>query len=177
MQALVMGNSSLIPGYALEMRDQIPEKTYLRIGDDSIIGARFIFESSPGEVSVGNRVLLAGGLVICRTRISIGDDVIIEAGGYLYDHSSHALDYRERQKDIKGVVADHRNANKFVASKDWSAVSAKPISIGNQAWIGAQVVILKGVTIGEGAVVRPYSVVSSDVRAWTTVAGNPAVAV
>ena len=44
-------------------------------------------------------------------------------------------------------------------------------------WIGFDVTILKGVTIGEGAVIGAKSVVTKDVEPWTVVAGNPAVVV
>ncbi|MBK8021791.1 MAG: hypothetical protein IPK19_10285 [Chloroflexi bacterium] len=49
-----------------------------------------------------------------------------------------------------------------------------PIRICDKAWIGFNAVILKGVTIGEGAIVGAGSVVTKDVPAWTVVAGNPA---
>ncbi len=47
----------------------------------------------------------------------------------------------------------------------------------NKVWIGFNVIILKGVTIGEGAIVAAGAVVTKDVSAWTIVAGNPAVVV
>jgi acetyltransferase-like isoleucine patch superfamily enzyme len=50
----------------------------------------------------------------------------------------------------------------------------KPIRIGRGAWLGARVIILKGVTVGEGAVVGAGSVVTRDVAPYTLVAGNPA---
>lgn len=51
--------------------------------------------------------------------------------------------------------------------------SSKPISIGDNVWIGANSVILKGVTIGEGSVVASSSVVTSKVPANSLVIGNP----
>ena len=53
----------------------------------------------------------------------------------------------------------------------------RPVRIGNKAWIGFNVIILKGVTVGEGAMVAAGSVVRHDVPAYTLVAGNPAVVV
>lgn len=50
----------------------------------------------------------------------------------------------------------------------------KPVHIGNNVWIGARALILKGITIGDGAVVAAGSVVTRDVPAKTIVAGNPA---
>lgn len=51
---------------------------------------------------------------------------------------------------------------------------ADEISIGNDAWVGRGTRILGGVTIGDGAVVAAYSVVTEDVRPYAIVAGNPA---
>jgi len=50
----------------------------------------------------------------------------------------------------------------------------KPIIIGDHVWVGKNAIILKGVTIGEGAVVAAGSVVVKDVPSKTLVAGNPA---
>ncbi len=50
---------------------------------------------------------------------------------------------------------------------------AKPIYIGNQAWICAESFICPGVTIGEGAVIGARSVVTKDIPAWMVCAGNP----
>ncbi|WP_062111309.1 CatB-related O-acetyltransferase [Aureimonas sp. AU40] len=47
--------------------------------------------------------------------------------------------------------------------------------IGNDVWIGAEAVILPGVTIGDGAVIGAFSVVGRDVSPYAVVAGNPAV--
>lgn len=48
------------------------------------------------------------------------------------------------------------------------------IKIGNDVWIGVSVYILNGVTIGDGAIVAAYSVVTKDVPPFALVAGNPA---
>ena len=53
-------------------------------------------------------------------------------------------------------------------------VTAKPIRVCKQAWIGAGATILPGVTIGEAAVVGAAAVVTKDVPARMIVAGNPA---
>ena len=48
------------------------------------------------------------------------------------------------------------------------------IRVGNDVWLGYRSVILAGVTIGDGAIVGAYSVVTKDVPPYTIVAGNPA---
>lgn len=50
----------------------------------------------------------------------------------------------------------------------------KPICIGNDVWIGARVIILPGVHVGDGSVIGAGAVVTHDVEPYTVVAGNPA---
>lgn len=154
--------------------DNPEERKYLQIGGDSIVGGNFIFESSTGFISIGNHSYIGGGSFICRTSIEIGDNVTIAWGGTIYDHDSHSLDYLERRKDIDDELNDIRNGRNFIQNKDWSVVNSNPIKICDDVWIGMNVIILKGVTVGEGAIVGAGSVVTKDVPAWTVVAGNPA---
>ena len=50
----------------------------------------------------------------------------------------------------------------------------KPIIIGNDVWIGQRVIILPGVTVGNGAIIGAGSIVTHDVKEYDIVAGNPA---
>ena len=53
-------------------------------------------------------------------------------------------------------------------------IKSKPVLIEDDVWIGFNATILKGVRIGEGAIINPGAVVVDDVPPHTTVAGNPA---
>ena len=61
----------------------------------------------------------------------------------------------------------------MAGKKDWTHVSCATVIIGNKSWIGFNSIILKGITIGEGAIIGAGSVVTKDVPPWTIVAGNP----
>lgn len=149
-------------------------KKYLTIGEDCIISGNFIFESTEGQVKIGNHSYIGGSTFISRSQITIGENVTIAWGCTIYDHDSHSLDYRLRRKDIDDELRDIRAGVSFIKNKDWSCVSSKPIAIKNDAWIGMNCIILKGVTIGEGAIVGAGSVVTKNVPPWTLAAGNPA---
>jgi len=135
------------------------------IGKDSIIHCRIDFDSATGRVSIGDRCYIGVSHLVCHTGISIEDDVIISWGVTIVDHDSHALNWCERQDD---VVAWARG------SKRWTAVSIAPVTVRSKAWIGFGATVLKGVTIGTGAVVGAKAVVTRDVPPFTVVAGNPA---
>ncbi|MDD2641117.1 MAG: acyltransferase [Arcobacteraceae bacterium] len=154
------------------------KKNKVNIGNNTMVGCNFIFESDEGEINIGNNSYISGGtMLISRSNISIGNNVTIAWGCTLYDHNSHSLDYHERQKDIQRQNEDYRNGRNFIASKDWSVVKLRPIIIENNVWIGFDSVILAGVTIGEGAIVGARSVVRENIEPWTVVAGNPAVVI
>ena len=82
------------------------------------------------------------------------------------DHDSHSIKSSKRIDDL----------NRFQTGKMiWSDIASKKIKIEKNAWIGMRSIILKGVTIGEGAIVAAGSVVTKDVPSYTLVAGNPAI--
>jgi acetyltransferase-like isoleucine patch superfamily enzyme len=158
--------------------DGLKKQNKVIIGSNTMLGCSIIFESDNGTVEIGDNTFInAGTSIISKENIKIGNNVTIAWGCTLYDHNSHSLDYRERQKDITRQNDDYKNGRSFIHSKDWSVVKSKPIVIEDNVWIGFDSVILSGVTIGEGAIVGARSVVRENVEPWTVVIGNPAVAV
>ena len=105
-----------------------------------------------GLVSLGNNVSLnEGSLIIARhAPVTIGDNVTISAAAII---TSAGHDY-------KGDSPHARH-------------ESKPVVIKNNAWIGANAIILPGVTIGEGSVIAASAVVTKNVAANTLVAGIP----
>jgi galactoside O-acetyltransferase len=103
-------------------------------------------------------------MVIAR-KIELGDDVVISWGVTIVDHNSHALTWADRRDDVLDWARGR---------KDWSNVLIAPVRIRDKVWIGFNAIILKGVTIGEGAIVAAGSVVTKDVPPYCIVAGNPA---
>lgn len=137
----------------------------LQIGHGSIVQAHIVSDREGAVVEIGRNSYIGSSHIISASRITVGDDVLISWGCHLVDHDSHSAQWSKRQRD----VSNWRNGQ-----KNWEHVSTAPIAVGNKAWIGFNSIILKGVTIGEGAVVGAGSVVTSDVPPFTVVAGNPA---
>ena len=137
----------------------------LSIGENSIIHADISFEASGGETRIGNRTFLGRSHLICYRNLAIGDDVIMSWGVTIVDHDSHSLDWTERRNDVLDWGKGRKN---------WAVVAHAPVIIADKAWIGFNVSILKGVTIGEGAVIGACSVVTRDIPPYSVAAGNPA---
>lgn len=171
---IIAGNSHFLEGFKLHLNNPINEKKYLSVGTDTTLACTVHFESPEGEVIIGNNTYIGTSNIICRSKIEIGDNVFIAWGSYLFDHDSHSIDYKEREKDIIRQLEDYRGGRNFIENKNWGVVNSRPIKICPHAWIGMNCIILKGVTIGEGAIIGAGSVVTKNVPAWTIAGGNPA---
>lgn len=143
-----------------------PLPRQLTIGDGSIFQGTIAADRPEAVISIGSNTFVGGSLLVSACRIEIGDDVLMSWGCTVVDHDSHPLRWDERKTDVNDTLIGK--------PKDWSNVTIRPVSIGNKAWIGFNVIILKGVTIGEGAIIAAGSVVTKDVAPYTIVAGNPA---
>jgi acetyltransferase-like isoleucine patch superfamily enzyme len=100
--------------------------------------------------------------------ISIGDHVFISHNCNIFDTNSHELDYVERQSSHL-----YRLENGLTTNIKGNVETA-PIIIEDHVWISFNVIILKGVTIGKGAIIAAGSVVTKNVAPFTLMAGNPA---
>ncbi len=100
--------------------------------------------------------------LIIGDNVAIGDRTEIHAGREITigDNSLISWDCCIMDRDYHKLMSDHENF--------------KSVHIGKNVWIGARVLILKGIAIGDGAVIAAGSVVTRDVPEKTLVAGNPA---
>jgi acetyltransferase-like isoleucine patch superfamily enzyme len=137
----------------------------LRIGEGSIVEGGLVSERSGASLIVGRNTFIGNSLLASAESIEVGDDVLISWGCNIVDHNSHTIGWSGRKQDVKDW---------YHGKKDWSSVVIRPVKICDKSWIGLNVIILKGVEIGEGAVVAAGSVVTKSVPPWTIVGGNPA---
>ncbi|TJF76332.1 acyltransferase [Escherichia coli] len=98
-----------------------------------------------GSINIGKNVFFNRYVSLnCMSHIFIGNNVLIGESSKLYDHDH---DFRSGPEEKN---------NKFVH---------QPIKVGNNVWIGSNVVILKGVTIGDNSVIGAGCIVTRDVPA------------
>lgn len=104
--------------------------------------------------------------------IFLGDGAFLNAGCVVLDTAAVRIGRRTLLGPAVHIYCaeHHRQAKGRQAGLE----IAKPVEIGDDAWIGGGAIILGGVRIGDGAIVGAGSVVTRDVAANTTVVGNPA---
>jgi acetyltransferase-like isoleucine patch superfamily enzyme len=149
----------------LNLKGSASKSCKIAIQKKSIIIASIYFERDNSEVHIGENTFIGKSTLVSANNIYIGNNVLVSWGVTIVDHNSHSVKYSQREKDV---------SNWYHGIKDWDYVHSEPIRICDKSWIGFNSIILKGVTIGEGAIVGAGSVVTKDVPPWTIVGGNPA---
>ena len=166
--------NSNIENLNVDIRHPNEVKSFVQIGENCILNGTFVLETTEAKISVGNNTFIGGGLFVSAFEIIIGSDVMFSWGCTVMDNDAHSLFWEHRKNDVKdwkrGI--DEKQIGKH---KDWNNVNMSKVEVKDKAWIGFNTIILKGVTIGEGAIVAAGSVVTKDVSPYTVVAGNPAV--
>tara|TARA_B100001939_G_scaffold335203_1_gene336992 strand:+ start:1809 stop:2372 length:564 start_codon:yes stop_codon:yes gene_type:complete len=158
-----LGNNTLIHSL-IEKRDK---KSQIFIGKECLINGRLVTETSKSEINIKDNVFIGGKTILdCLNKIEIDENVLISYECIITDHDSHSLETEKRKNDLSRFKKNEMK---------WSDVGNKPIKICRNSWIGTRSIILKGVTIGEGAIVAAGSVVTKNVSPYTLVGGNPAI--
>ncbi len=144
----------------------IAPKSEFILGEQSIIRGNLQCQKEGAKMIIGKRVFIGSKTDIVSTcKVSIGDNVLIAHNCYIMDTDGHSMDPNIRRNDIP---------NRWKGYKDWSVVKSEEINIGCDVWIGPNVTVLKGVSIGEAAVIAANSVVTKSIPAFTFAAGVPA---
>ena len=107
------------------------------------------------KIIIGESFGITGGSIIAAEQIMIGDRVLMGGNCLIADTDFHPLDKTARIQDPKQAAS-------------------KPVSIGDDVFIGTQSIILKGTSIGSGTIIGAGSVVSGSIPANVVAAGNPA---
>lgn len=139
---------------SLESNVRIKGNCRVRMGDRVVLRSG-VFISGDGTLTIGSNTCVNENTIIAVSKdISIGRNCLIAARVYILD-------------------VDHEYSNRLTPIC-MQGYRTEPVSIGDDVWIGTQTVILKGVNIGDGAIVAANSVVTRDVEPYSIVGGSPA---
>lgn len=134
-----------------DKKQEILKKLLGNVGDSSIIEPNFFCDYGYNIEFDGFVYVNHNSVFLDCAKIKIGADTFIGPNCGLY------------------TAVHPTNAKDRVAGKEW----ARPITIGNGVWLGGNVVVLPGVTIGDRAVIGAGSVVTKDIPPDTVAVGNP----
>ena len=123
------------------------------MGRKSVIESYCCINNAVGDVIIGDHTRIGIHCTVIGP-VSIGNNVNL-AQGITVTALNHNFEDVTRRIDEQGI-------------------STKPVTIGDDVWIGANAVILPGVTIGRHVVVAAGAVVTKDVPSFSLVAGVPA---
>ncbi|MEZ9722430.1 DapH/DapD/GlmU-related protein [Vibrio splendidus] len=113
-----------------------------------------IKDGNYGQITIGNNTALQGTTICSYQSVTIGERVMFGPNVVIMDCSGHATESRGEQDELERL-------------------KVAPVQIGNDAWIGYGVIVLPGVSIGEGAVIGAGSVVCNDIPNDCVAVGNP----
>ncbi len=135
----------------LEQRNAILQQLLRNVGKDVYIEPDFICEFG-SNITIGDHVFINFGCIIFDCgEVTIGDHAMFGPRAGIYT-TNHALDPDERIQNV---------------------CISKPVTVGKRVWLGADVKILQGVTIGDDSVIGAGSIVTRDIPSGVIAAGNP----
>lgn len=116
---------------------------------------------------IGEGAFIGDSLTVsCGELVEVGEHTLLSARVTLLDHL-HAFD----------AWVEHARETGSKPKLSWDMTTPSPVRIGAGCWLGIGVVVLPGVTIGDGCAIGANSVVTNDVEDYTVAAGVPARAI
>lgn len=141
------------------------------LGKWSWLAGELLIYPHGGRIEIGDHCYVGEGTRIWSlSNVKLGNRVFLSHGVNVHDNDAHSLSAAERHRHFRELV--QLGQATFIEN-----VAVSNVEIGDDVWIGFNATILKGVRIGEGAIVGACSTVTRDVAPYTIVAGNPAVPV
>ena len=142
-------------------------------GDNVFCSANISFETGLGFLKIGDNSSIGSGTIIISQEagVTIGKNCLISWNVLITDSDTH-LTNPTRVSDARDWNIGIRTGRRG-EYKEWVGIKSSPVVIGDNVWIGYGVVILPGVQIGDDAIIGASTVVTRNVPAGATVAGNP----
>jgi acetyltransferase-like isoleucine patch superfamily enzyme len=156
--------------HTARIRNALGDSSKIVIGSNSHIRGELMIFGHGGKISIGEWCYVGVGTRIWSSAtIDIGNRVLISHSVNIFDNLTHPLRATERHEQARQIFTTGHPRK--------IDLDERPVKIGDDAWIGACAMILRGVSVGKGGVVAAGAVVTKDVPEYSIVAGNPAVLV
>ena len=129
-----------------------------------------------GSIVIGKNVVIKNNvsLLTYSGKIIIGDNTSINPYTIIYGHGDVKIGKNVMIAAQSIIVSSNHNFDNTSIPMNQQGVSSKGIHISDDVWLGANVKVLDGITIGKGAIIAAGSVVNKNVPDYAIVAGVPA---
>lgn len=139
----------------------------ITVGRSTHVRGELLTFAHGGAIAIGDYCYIGEGTRIWSARsIRIGNRVLIAHNVTVLDSLTHPLGARARHEHFKHIIS--------AGHPTQLDLDERAVEIGDDVWIGCMSVVLRGVSLGQGAIVGAGSVVTESIPAWTIAAGNPA---
>ncbi|BEU86855.1 acyltransferase [Selenomonas sp. TAMA-11512] len=143
------------------------EKENICLGRNCHVRGELLVFPYDGKISIGDDCYIGEGTRIWSEKsIRIGNHVLLAHNVDIHDCNDHPVDAEERHRHFQTIVTKG-------FSQDFD-LKGRGVTIEDDVWVGFGACIMKGVTIGRGAIVAAHAVVTKDVPPYAVVGGNPA---
>lgn len=140
-----------------EITNILGDREAIRIGERTVIAGQLQTFGHGGRIEIGDWCYVGpGSRIWSSASVTIGHRVLISHNVNVHDTNSHPVDAAARHSHFVDIV--ERGHPRHIDS-----IVAAPVVIGDDVWIGFNSVVLKGVTIGRGAIIAAGSIVTRDV--------------
>lgn len=147
--------------------NNIHDTSAINIGAYTHVRGELMTFAHGGRITIGEYCYIGEQSYIWSAKnILIGNRVLISHNVNIFDNITHPISASARHDQFKSIIT--------IGHPKSLDLSEQPVIIGDDVWVGCLSIILKGVTIGEGAIIGAGSIVTKDVPPYTIVAGNPA---
>lgn len=162
---------SIEPGAVIHDTARISNNTGTRgaisIGRFTHVKGELLTFAHGGAISIGEYCYIGESTRIWSARsIRIGNRVLIAHNVTILDSLTHPIGAKARHEHFKHIITD--------GHPDRIDLDERVVDIGDDVWVGCMSIVLRGVSLGQGAIVGAGSVVTENVPPWTLAAGNPA---
>ena len=164
---VILGAGTLVTGDLAFKRFHSSLNPALVIGAHCTMDGVHFDLGKEARMEIGEYCYFTNAVLLCELEVKIGNYVLIGWNATITDTDFHPIAPAQR-------IADAIACSPLGKGKPRPAVLRKPVVIEDDVWIGPNATILKGVRIGQGAVIEPGSMVTRDVPARARLMGNPA---
>lgn len=160
-----IGSYSLI-AYPDKMMNPSKDKSRIVIGANSVLRCEIQILGHGGQLKIGDYCFIGENSYIWSGKsINIGNRVLIGHNCNIFDNDIHPFDKDERHNQFKDILS--------IGHPKTINLNDEEVVIEDDVWIGANVTIMKGVRVGNGAIIGVGSVVTKDIEPFTVNVGNP----